>query len=304
MTGLRAIVIAVFLLSLSSISISSESDVKDREWLSEGGHSILMEHYTASWCEICASLDPWVEDFASANSGRLARVVEHDPTIDPLGTPITSKRAEYLSSELSAPSFWFDGKRIQSDVPELSDLSRGLLNAESKRSNDTKMTILVRELPGNILSIDVTFRQKPANDGQLSIFAIKESVTLSPEEAENGISVHHDVVIAYSEISMDGSQKWSYPQNYWILSEYDDQHLQNSSRFSTSLMVGEIGGSEDLRFVIAHEKISPEGSGISTRGVASVSLSDEDNSTEIGLFAPLISILAISSLAVIVQFRQ
>jgi len=272
--------------------------------MSEGGHSILMEHYTASWCEICASLDPWVEDFASANSGRLARVVEHEPTMDPLGTPITSKRAEYLSSELSAPSFWFDGKKIQSDVPELSDLSRGLLNAESKRSNDTKMKILVREVPDNILSIDVIFRQKPLQDGQLSIFVIKESVTLIPEDVENGIDVHHDVVIAYSEISMDGSQKWAYPQNSWIHPGHDDQHLQNSSRLSTSLMVGEIGGAEDLRFVVAHEKISPEGSGISTMGVASVSLSDEGTSTEIGFFVPLLSIFALSSLAIIVQFRQ
>ena len=39
----------------SPISIAED---KTDDWYVEGGNSILMEHYTATWCDVCAKIDP------------------------------------------------------------------------------------------------------------------------------------------------------------------------------------------------------------------------------------------------------
>ena len=98
LTGRRA-ALAMVLLTLSLPLTSSQEHVPSKEWSAEGGHSVLMEQYTATWCDVCASVDVWMPDFTSANGNRVARVAVHDTFDDPLGTPITAHRAQYHSTQ-------------------------------------------------------------------------------------------------------------------------------------------------------------------------------------------------------------
>ena len=52
----------LLLLVVSSSNIVAEDEPNN--WYIEGGNSVLLEQYTATWCDVCAQIDPWISDFA------------------------------------------------------------------------------------------------------------------------------------------------------------------------------------------------------------------------------------------------
>ena len=82
----------------SSSNISAEDETNN--WYIEGGNSVLMEQYTATWCDVCAEIDTWIGDFADNRGSRLVRIALHDPIADPLGNSISSERLS-ISKNLS-----------------------------------------------------------------------------------------------------------------------------------------------------------------------------------------------------------
>ena len=58
----KVMVLAVIaLLFLPMTGADSESPDKARTV--SGGHAILFEQLTATWCDTCATIDPWITDF-------------------------------------------------------------------------------------------------------------------------------------------------------------------------------------------------------------------------------------------------
>ena len=79
-------------MTSSNIVADDESD----NWYAEGGNSVLMEQFTATWCDVCAKIDPWVSNFADERGSRLVRIALHDPVADPLGSSISSERLSLI----------------------------------------------------------------------------------------------------------------------------------------------------------------------------------------------------------------
>ena len=46
------------LLLLVMISSNIVADDESDNWYVEGGNSVLMEQFTATWCDVCAQIDP------------------------------------------------------------------------------------------------------------------------------------------------------------------------------------------------------------------------------------------------------
>ncbi len=210
-----ALVLAALVLLPTPIAAQDDSE---GGWSAAGGHTVLMEQFTAAWCEICATVDPWMPEFTEANGNRVARVALHDNFEDPLGTPVTDYRIQrYTDGSPSAPSFWFDGSLLAGGAPDRASLHRELLGAEGDRSSDTKLILSAAPIGANSISISVILSEWSAlEQTQISLFVNRDSVEITDSEAINGIREHHDVAFAYSEISLSGLGNWSYaPDDGW-----------------------------------------------------------------------------------------
>lgn len=292
----------LLLLVMSSSNISAEDETNN--WYIEGGNSVLMEQYTATWCDVCAEIDTWIGDFADNRGSRLVRIALHDPIDDPLGNSISSERLSIHSNSMElAPSFWFDSNNeIKGSVNPV-DLDRALLNSEGVRESDTMISILGTEsfdsqsmnLKINLFDFDNT------NNSQVSVFLLAE-MTIDESQAINGITNHEDVSIGYVNMDLEMNSSvgdFSSETNFNTrFSNISITRINEGFEINLDFFL-ENEDFDDISIVVAHEKII-DGQR-TTLGAVSMPLSDSEVSNGISIFIPL---LAISIISTIILFKD
>ncbi len=286
------------LLLLVMISSNIVADDESDNWYVEGGNSVLMEQFTATWCDVCAQIDPWVSNFADERGSRLVRIALHDPVSDPLGSSISSERLSIHSNSMElAPSFWFDSNNEIKGTVDPVDLDRALLNSEGVRESDTIISISGAEnFDSNSMDLIVNlFNVDNSSNSQVSIFLLSE-IIIDKSQAINGITTHEDVAIGYLNMEIN--------TNFSI----DDMTSETNfnSRFTNISMTRNVNSFqinldfplgnediEDISIVVAHEKIV-DGQR-STLGAVSLNLDNSQNSNGINVVLPLIAICIIST---------
>ena len=286
------------LLLLVMISSNIVADDESDNWYIEGGNSVLMEQFTATWCDVCAQIDPWVSNFADERGSRLVRIALHDPVSDPLGSSISSERLSIHSNSMElAPSFWFDSNNEIKGTVDPVDLDRALLNSEGVRESDTIISISGAEnFDSNSMNLIVNlFNVDNSSNSQVSIFLLSE-IIIDKSQAINGITTHEDVAIGYLNMEIN--------TNFSI----DDMTSETNfnSRFTNISMTRNVNSFqinldfplgnediEDISIVVAHEKIV-DGQR-STLGAVSLNLDNSQNSNGINVVLPLIAICIIST---------
>ena len=287
-------VLLLLVMTSSNIVADDESD----NWYIEGGNSVLMEQFTATWCDVCAQIDPWVSNFADERGSRLVRIALHDPVSDPLGSSISSERLSIHSNSMElAPSFWFDSNNEIKGTVDPVDLDRALLNSEGVRESDTIISISGAEnFDSNSMDLIVNlFNVDNSSNSQVSIFLLSE-IIIDKSQAINGITTHEDVAIGYLNMEIN--------TNFSI----DDMTSETNfnSRFTNISMTRNVNSFqinldfplgnediEDISIVVAHEKIV-DGQR-STLGAVSLNLDNSQNSNGINVVLPLIAICIIST---------
>jgi len=281
---------------VSSSNIVAEDE--SNNWYTEGGNSVLLEQYTATWCDVCAQIDPWISNFADDRGSRLVRIALHDPLEDPLGSIISSERLSIHSNSMElAPSFWFDSNNEIKGAVDFVDLDRALLNSEGIRDSDTIISISGTEsfdtdsmnLKVNLFNID------NSSNSQVSIFLLAE-VIIDKSQATNGITTHEDVAVGYLNMEIDTN----------LSIEEVTSETNFNMRFTNISMTRVTDSFEvnldfflenqdfvDFSIVVAHEK-TVDGQR-STLGAVSLSLENSQDSNGINVIFPLIIICLIST---------
>ena len=289
--------VVLLLLVMTSSNISGEDETSN--WYIEGGNSVLLEQYTATWCDVCAEIDTWIGDFADNRGSRLVRIALHDPIADPLGNSISSERLSIHTDSMElAPSFWFDSNNEIKGFVESVDLDRALLNSEGVRGSDTMISILGSESTnGQSMDLKINLYDfEISNNSQVSIFLLAE-MNIDKSQATNGITNHEDVSIGYVNMNLE--------MNFSVGDVSSETNF--NTRFSNISMTRINEGFEinldfflenedfdDLSIVVAHEK-TIDGQR-TTLGAVSLSLSEYENSNGISIFLPLLAISAVSSI--------
>jgi len=286
----------LLLLVVSSSNIVAEDE--SNNWYTEGGNSVLLEQYTATWCDVCAQIDPWVSNFADDRGSRLVRIALHDPLEDPLGSIISSERLSIHSNSMElAPSFWFDSNNEIKGAVDSVDLDRALLNSEGVRDSDSIISISGTEsfdtdsmnLKVNLFNID------NSSNSQVSIFLLAE-VNIDKSQATNGITTHEDVAVGYLNMEIDTNltieevtSETNFNMRFTNISM-----TRNIDSFEVNLDFSlENQNFEDYSIVVAHEKIV-DGQR-STLGAVSLSLDNSQGSNGINVIFPLIIICLVST---------
>lgn len=286
------------LLLLVMTSSNIVADDESENWYAEGGNSVLMEQFTATWCDVCAQIDPWISNFADDRGSRLVRIALHDPVSDPLGSSISSERLSIHSNSMElAPSFWFDSNNEIKGTVDLVDLDRALLNSEGVRGSDTIISISGTEnFDSNSMDLRVNlFNVDNSSNSQVSIFLLAE-IIIDKSQATNGITTHEDVAVGYLNMEIDTN----------FSTDDITSETNFNSRFTNISMTRNINSFqinldfplgnediEDISIVVAHEKIV-DGQR-STLGAVSLNLDNSQNSNGINVVLPLIVICIIST---------
>lgn len=287
-------VLLLLVMTSSNIVADDESD----NWYAEGGNSVLMEQFTATWCDVCAQIDPWISNFADERGSRLVRIALHDPVADPLGSSISSERLSIHSNSMDlAPSFWFDSNNEIKGTVDPVDLDRALLNSEGVRESDTIISISGAEnFDSNSMDLRVNlFNVDNSSNSQVSIFLLAE-IIIDKSQATNGITTHEDVAVGYLNMEIDTN----------FSTDDITSETNFNSRFTNISMTRNVNSFqinldfplgnediEDISIVVAHEKIV-DGQR-STLGAVSLNLDNSQNSNGINVVFPLIVICIIST---------
>jgi hypothetical protein len=287
---------------MTSSNIVAEDEPND--WYIEGGNSVLMEQYTATWCDVCAKIDPWVSNFADDRGSRLVRIALHDPIDDPLGNSISSERLSIHPNGMElAPSFWFDSNNEIKGAVDPVDLDRALLNSEGIRDSDTMISISGTEsIDSKSINFKINlFNVEDYTNSQVSIFLLAE-MNIDKSQATNGITNHEDVSIGYLNMEVDTNLSVGEVTSETIFnSRFTNVSMtKNNEGFGINLdFLLENEDLEDISIVVAHEKIIDDQR--STLGAISLILVDGQKSNEISVFLPL---FAISIASTVILFKD
>ena len=287
-------VLLLLVMTSSNIVADDESD----NWYAEGGNSVLMEQFTATWCDVCAQIDPWISNFADERGSRLVRIALHDPVADPLGSSISSERLSIHSNSMDlAPSFWFDSNNEIKGTVDPVDLDRALLNSEGVRESDTIISISGAEnFDSNSMDLRVNlFNVDNSSNSQVSIFLLAD-IIIDKSQATNGITTHEDVAIGYLNMEIDtnfSTDDITSETNFNSrFTNFSMTRNVNSFQINLDFPLGN-EDIEDISIVVAHEKIV-DGQR-STLGAVSLDLDNSQNSNGINVVFPLIVICIIST---------
>jgi len=292
----------LLLLVMTSSNIVAEDEPND--WYIEGGNSVLMEQYTATWCDVCAKIDPWVSNFADDRGSRLVRIALHDPIDDPLGNSISSERLSIHPNGMElAPSFWFDSNNEIKGAVDPVDLDRALLNSEGIRDSDTMISISGTEsIDSKSINFKINlFNVEDYTNSQVSIFLLAE-MNIDKSQATNGITNHEDVSIGYLNMEVDTNLSVGEVTSETIFnSRFTNVSMtKNNEGFGINLdFLLENEDLEDISIVVAHEKIIDDQR--STLGAISLILVDGQKSNDISVFLPL---FAISIASTVILFKD
>jgi hypothetical protein len=200
-------VILIVLILLPLAGADTRAPDESRE--ARGGHSILLEQYTATWCDTCATVDPWISEFTDDHSGRVVRVALHPDDHDPFGSPLTTQRLALKQADYqySLPTFWFDGEGELEGQVSQSLLENSLRSAEVNREHWIGMQVwwdTWENQPHNdVQQIAIHIEDDLSENATITVFRL-ESLEMTSEIANNGIDVHHDVATQMVTFDRDG----------------------------------------------------------------------------------------------------
>ena len=200
------ILIALILLPLAGADARAPDESRD----ARGGHAILLEQYTATWCDTCASVDPWISEFADDHEGRVVRVALHPDDHDPFGSPLTTERIALKQTEqqLSLPTFWFDGQGEMQGQVSQSLLENGLRSAEVNREHWIEMHVWwdtwENQPHDDVQQLAIHIEEDLPENASITVFRL-ESLEMTSEIAYNGIDVHHDVATQMITFDQNGT---------------------------------------------------------------------------------------------------
>ena len=195
------------------VPLADARSIEPSDWegwgVGEGGYSILVEEYTATWCPRCAEIDPDLGIVAEEHGKRIAMVSYHPDEGDAFVPEAAEHRLQrYITQHNNTPgypSFVVNNGEIREGVPSWPDVQSDILRAESNQRDYTKLTVTAQT---NETHLTVTVMppkgNEIVNDTQYSILFIEHKKTV-PSGFDNPGEKHRDrVLVGLVEFPMEG----------------------------------------------------------------------------------------------------
>ena len=215
-----------------------------------GGHSILVEEYTATHCASCAEIDPDLGVVVEDHGSRIAMVSYHpDDGIDAFGPEAAQHRIERLELQRDedmsgTPSFVVNNGEVR-ELASWPDVQSDILRSESNQRQYTELRVTAATNTTHL-----TVRVMPprtgeiVNNTQFTILFVEHKKTVEQGFVNPGESYRDRVLVGLAEFPMQGQQLAigsiieapfiaSYPTqglDEWsviVIHEYTEEALEN-----------------------------------------------------------------------------
>ena len=206
---LSMLICLILFIPASSALIVDASEEWNDSILVEGGRSILVEEISATWCDSCAEIDPYLMEVADAHGSRIAMVTYH-PTdgLDAFQPPASQHRIERLEITHpgvgSTPTFIVDGGQQRIGSQSWPDVQKDILSEEVKNLNPSELGFLISNNNNGTITASVkNFNDlnNGKNISQLTFMLVKHS-QLVPEGFNNPGGKERDRVV-YGVVECD-----------------------------------------------------------------------------------------------------
>ena len=214
-TLISVLIILTFILNGTIINSESFTDNLIDGIETNGGSTIILEEYTATWCQTCAEIDPDVKELVSMHDERVALIALHPADgVDDLGNYASSKRINYLfnnSLMIQSPTFLLDGDIVMKGANEINMLNSKIMQTQSKKSNFTKINLSVKKVNN---SIEFQMELDSKLSGIVNIMIIEDK--LVSENYVGELNKFDNVLVEMISIDLDnynlisGTEEWSF----------------------------------------------------------------------------------------------
>ena len=273
MSGVRKALFLITILALippaDAVRINPES--WNGSTFIEGGYSILVEEYTATWCESCAEIDNDLEIITDDHGSRISMISYHpSDDIDAFQPPASEHRLERLRLQhpnlAATPSFVVHNGLVREGVASWPDVQSDILKEESSQRGYTNLKVTAQTNDTEILvTVFPPFDQATDNQTQISILFVQHNKQISDEFINPGTDSRDRVLVGLAEFPFVGNPVSidtniiapfvvSYPidsMDEWsviVVHEYTNEALLNkTTEDSSPLGVAEISVKEPHR---------------------------------------------------------
>lgn len=297
MSGVRKALFLTILLALipPADAIRINPDSWENSAVVKGGFTILVEEYTATWCESCAQIDEDLEIITDDHGSRISMVSYHPSDgVDAFQPPAAEHRLERLKIQhpdlAGTPSFLVHNGLVREGVESWPDVQSDILKEESSQRGFTELMVTAET---NETELTVTvfppFHGLDHNNTQISILFLEHNKEVADEFINPGTDSRDRVLVGLAEfpkignpVSIDATIVAPFVASYpiesmdqWsviVVHEYTTEALANKT----------ITDSKPL-------------------GVVEISLKDphREDSAELPLILPIIVFVAIGTLGII-----
>ena len=297
MSGVRKALFLTIILALippaDAVRINPES--WEGSAVVEGGYSILVEEYTATWCENCAQIDEDLEIITDDHGSRISMISYHPSDgVDAYQPPASEHRLDRLRIQhpglAATPSFIVHNGLVREGVESWPDVQTDILKEESSQRGFTELKVTTETNQTDItVTVFPPVDQAIENDTQISILFLQHNKEIPDEFINPGTDSRDRVLVGLAEFPAVGNAHSidttiiapfvaSYPidsLDQWsviVVHEYTNEALANKSKTDSKPL-----------------------------GVVEISLKDphQEESAEIPLLLPIIIFVAIGALGII-----
>jgi len=204
-------VLTIFILAIpcSSALVIDASENWDGPYKVTGGRTLLVEELSATWCENCAEIDPYLMDAADAHGSRVAMVTYHPSDgFDAFQPPASQHRIDRLMithPEIgSTPSFIVDGGKLRIGSESWPDVQKDILTKEVNNLNPSNLefTILKNDsgIQANIGKFDN--RGNGLGSSQLTFMLMQHGLEVPSGFDNPGENIRDRVVTGIAECNL------------------------------------------------------------------------------------------------------
>jgi thiol-disulfide isomerase/thioredoxin len=202
-----------------------------------GGRTILVEEITATWCQSCTEIDPYLEEVSQSHGSRIALIALHpNDGVDVFSSDASEARIDRLAlshdNYTGTPSFSVNGLNYQEGPQSWPTVQREILDEETKRSDYQEILVDIQET-GNFIQLDIATNQITV-DQQITVMLLAHQKQLPNGEFPGGDT--RDRVLT-DMVYLQTEDNQTYGERINITSS---QHGDAYSVASLQIFVGEI----------------------------------------------------------------
>lgn len=172
-----------------------------------GGRSLVVEELTATWCEVCAEVDPYLVNVADSHGSRIILLALHPSDDVDAFQPEAAKdridRRMVTHPELgSTPTFIVEGGEMRIGYDAWGDVQNDILDKELGRTDVSSLEFEVVKENSNLVA-KVKNIELTQSTGQLTFLYIEHEKVVPDGAINPGKSTRDRVVIGLSECNIE-----------------------------------------------------------------------------------------------------